>query len=100
MCRWFANHPLKIVTPMASPSSKRPRATNAELVFGEEQKATINERINEGGNMPEFNIAQYNSVRKQLFKGLSEDEKHAYEEKATRKNESRKGEPDRSIIAA
>jgi hypothetical protein len=107
MCRWFINHRPKsdasITTLTSSP--KRPRAINAELVFGEEQKVAINEIVlkrssnqtSEGGK-PKFKLTEYNSVRKELFNNLDDNQKHAYIEKAAIRNEGFTGEPERSVI--
>ena len=92
-------------TVPSGPTAKRPCATNAELVFGEEQKAAINKRIaeqgtGEGGSAPEFSITQYNTARKQLFNDLDDNEKRTYEEKAATKNKEFKSDPDKSVIFA
>jgi hypothetical protein len=83
---------------------KWPRATNAELVFGKEQKVVIDEellkrssdRTQEESN--EFKLSEYNSVRKQLFNNLDDKQKEAYSEKATTQNKQLKDGPERSII--
>lgn len=90
---------------MSSP--KRPRAINAELVFGEEKKATITEEVlkqssgrTSEGSRPEFKLSEYNKVRKELFNNLEDNQKQAYmEQAATRNNEFRDG-PDRTMVFA
>jgi hypothetical protein len=106
MCRWYTNHRSKSSAASLTFSPKRPRATNAELVFGEDQKVAISQEVlNRSGqtgerDKPEFKLSEYNSVRKQLFNNLDEDQKSAYKEKAATRNEELRGEPEKSLIFA
>lgn len=101
MCRWYINRRLKSDTPIATVTSspKRPRAINAELVFGEEQKAVINEELLKRGQTS-FKLSEYNSARKELFNNLDDNQQHAYMEKAATRNKELMGEPERSAIFA
>jgi hypothetical protein len=84
-------------------SPKRPRAINAQLVFGEEQKVAINKEVlnqSIGETRPEFRLSEYNRVRKELFDNLKDDQKQAYMEQAAKRNKELGDEPDRSVIFA
>jgi hypothetical protein len=72
-------------------------------VFGEEQKAAISQEVlNRSGGQtgPEFKLSEYNSVRRQMFNNLVEDQKRDYMEKAAIRNKELRGEPEKSLIFA
>ena len=74
---------------------------NAELVFGEDQKVTISQELsNRTGGERDFKLSEYNNIRRQLFNNLDEDQKRAYMEKATTRNEELREEPEKSLIFA
>ena len=75
-------------------------------MFGDEQKVAISQEVldrssgQSGGRDKAFKISEYNSVRRQLFNDLDEDQKRAYMEKAATRNEELRGEPEKSLIFA
>jgi hypothetical protein len=92
---------LAIATPKAA--SKRPRAINGAAVFAEEQKMVITERMAEpqdqdaSGIPKKANLARYHTIKRELYNQLTDEERLAYETRATAKNEACKM-PEKSKI--
>lgn len=88
-----------------TPSPKRPRAINGELAFGEEQKEAVKKEVlkrsgdqTKEGDSPKFQVSQYNSVRREMFNNLDDNQKRVFMTKAETRNKELMGGPERSII--
>jgi len=108
--RWFTNRTphhkssAAPVTATATPTTpKRPRATNGANIFAAEQKAKITGcmaqlRGLEGADPKHVNLSQYQLIKKELYKQLSDDERQEYEVKAAEKNQMHKALPNTTEI--
>lgn len=110
MLRWFSNRspvrnlgsdstPLTMGTSLAA--SKRPRATNGPRVFAEEHKSKITDLMveakeKEGGIPKLVNLTRYRKIKQELYDQLTDEDRRAYEAKATVLNKARKALPERS----
>ena len=88
--------------PITSPI-KRPRATNGAGVFAKEHRAEIMERMAEQQDQDsdtpkQFNLSQYRMVKQELFNQLTDEQRCAYEVKASETNEEYKALPEQSRI--
>ena len=52
----------------------------------------------EGGDPKDVNLLQYHEIKQELYKQLSDDERHEYEIKAAEKNKMHKALPDTTEI--